>query len=141
VSADGMGIKRRSDGWVYFLAGAGLIKIGWARDVRLRVREVQAMSPVELELVHQVLGSMDLETRLHRHFRGHRRHGEWFALPDGWRDQVPAVVGRYRAGLPTPEDEAYRREVNERKRQRADRRFMDAHGDALIAAAKRMGIR
>jgi hypothetical protein len=64
---------------VYFLAGAGLIKIGVTSNLTSRLRAIRNSSPVPLELI----GSLDKqgtfrEMQLHGRFASLRRHGEWF---------------------------------------------------------------
>jgi hypothetical protein len=81
----------------------GLIKIGCAFDIVLRLVQLQAMSPVKLELLAYVDGEQaaKFERALHRHFDGDRSHGEWFrinfeqvcyavdlATERGWRVQL-----------------------------------------------------
>lgn len=69
--------------FVYFIAGAGLIKIGTAKVVRTRLRDLQIGSPVRLDLLIAVRGSRELETLLHQRFDHLHEHGEWFrAAPE-----------------------------------------------------------
>lgn len=81
---------------VYFLAGAGLIKIGIAYgQFARRIATLQSGSPVELRLT-MVIHDVDhlVESHLHMIFAAYRRHGEWFALPPGWRGIVEAFAER-----------------------------------------------
>ena len=64
--------------FVYFVAGAGLIKIGTAKVVRTRLRDLQIGSPVRLELLVAIRGSRHLEMLLHQRFEHLHAHGEWF---------------------------------------------------------------
>lgn len=66
------------DSFVYFIQGSGLIKIGVAIDPDGRLRQLQMMSPVPLELLATVKGSYELENQLHKQFDHSRSHGEWF---------------------------------------------------------------
>lgn len=83
-------------GYVYFLYGAGLTKIGHSSTWRARTIELRNMSPVPVDLLLVITGGQGIESLLHREFAECRRHGEWFALPDHWRDVVGAVVQRLR---------------------------------------------
>jgi excisionase family DNA binding protein len=63
---------------IYFIEGAGKVKIGITQKVRRRLEEVQAMSPVEVRVVHVVPGTAVDENDLHRRFKEYWSHGEWF---------------------------------------------------------------
>lgn len=66
---------------VYFVEGGGLIKIGSAFDIALRLQQLQDGSPVPLRLVGWVkAGGEQLERALHRNLRSKRDHGEWFRI-------------------------------------------------------------
>ena len=67
-------------GVVYFIrAGVdGRIKIGWSRNVELRLKHLQTASPVPLHVMAIEKGSRMVECRLHREFCHLRRGGEWF---------------------------------------------------------------
>ena len=66
-------------GWVYFVqAPCGSIKVGRARDVQFRLRELQCANPNKLVLLAVALDG-GRETEYHRRFAEHRMLGEWFA--------------------------------------------------------------
>ena len=67
-------------GYTYVLqaTGGGLVKIGRARSPADRLRDIQAMSPVRLEIV-AITDGQELERRWHVQFYKQRVHGEWFA--------------------------------------------------------------
>lgn len=77
---------------VYFIAGGGLVKIGRSVNVAQRLAAIQAASPVPVTVELVVAGSSRVEARLHEHFARYRRHGEWFDLPDGWREEALEVA-------------------------------------------------
>lgn len=66
--------------FVYFLRGRATrhIKIGMARDVSRRVRDLQAGSPDILDVLGVISERLFGETDLHRRFKADRLHGEWF---------------------------------------------------------------
>lgn len=71
------------------------IKIGFALDVRVRMRALQGAMPwpLQLLLVHE--GDMDKERELHQQFNRLRMEGEWFARSDellSYIDRVKAVT-------------------------------------------------
>lgn len=63
---------------VYFIEGAGLVKIGLSGDPLRRLRQLQYMSPVPLRLLGTVKGGYPQERKLHIQFWEHHDHGEWF---------------------------------------------------------------
>lgn len=57
----------------------GLVKIGCAYDIQLRLEQLQAQCPVQLTLRRWVLwAGKGFERRLHQLLRPYRSHGEWF---------------------------------------------------------------
>lgn len=69
---------------VYFVRGAGLVKIGLARCVLQRFRDLQVASPVILSPAGFIptpdnyRHAFALERQLHTQFAHLRKHGEWF---------------------------------------------------------------
>lgn len=65
---------------VYFIAGADLIKIGIANNLKKRLIELQCGSPIKLRVLGFVATPQPelLEKWLHGRFDEYRRHGEWF---------------------------------------------------------------
>lgn len=65
---------------VYFLGGpCGHIKIGFASDIRSRMRELQVGNPEELTLYAYWPGTMADEALAHKRFYLSRIRGEWFS--------------------------------------------------------------
>lgn len=94
------GVRRMNrGGYTYFIQGdlGGPIKIGWALNPIVRLRELQCGSPVKLSIAGIITG--DCERELHRDFSRARLLGEWFAnipdLVDFIKDNAknPAVSG------------------------------------------------
>lgn len=63
---------------LYFIAGAGLIKIGISTNLASRFRAIRNSSPVPVELLGSCPGTTANEGFLHSKFAHLRRHGEWF---------------------------------------------------------------
>jgi hypothetical protein len=63
---------------IYFISGAGLIKIGVTTKVDARLRSLELSSPVELVFLGMYPGTRSDEFALHKRFAHLRRHGEWF---------------------------------------------------------------
>lgn len=105
--------------FVYFIRGVegGPIKIGRASSPAMRLAQLQAMSPIQLEIIGLCRGGSIEENHLHRKFEPQRQHGEWFEpcdellalieplptdedndeIPSLARDQIP-VTEMYAAG-------------------------------------------
>lgn len=58
----------------------GLVKIGRARNIAQRMRELQTGCPYELKLLAVLSRDPNDEAAFHRRFARDRRHGEWFIL-------------------------------------------------------------
>ena len=81
------------NGIVYFLVGSGphglICKVGFTGgDVWKRVSQIQACSPLELDIFGYVEGTLDLERKFHETFAPLRLHGEWFAADFKLRDFI-----------------------------------------------------
>jgi len=69
--------------WIYILEtteGVNRIKVGKAVDVETRVRGIQSMSPVQLQLIwtEEQYNVSIRERQLHRRLRDYHVFGEWF---------------------------------------------------------------
>lgn len=64
---------------LYFISGAGLIKIGITTNLTSRLRAIRNSSPVPVQLIGKMPGCTALEGIIHSRFSGLRKHGEWFA--------------------------------------------------------------
>ncbi len=67
---------------LYFIAAAGLIKIGITDGLAKRVDTLRTQSPVPIELMLTVRGTRRHEAGLHLLFSAERSHGEWFRATD-----------------------------------------------------------
>ncbi|MDR7193267.1 GIY-YIG nuclease family protein [Luteimonas terrae] len=58
------------------------IKIGVAKNIEVRKRNLQTGNPLELRLLGwiEAHNSFELERRLHQHFEATKVRGEWFAI-------------------------------------------------------------
>lgn len=68
----------------------GLIKIGTSTNVQQRIKNIQTVSPLPVNLLGYVLGGPTEEARLHRLFAESRDHGEWFAPTPALREYISA---------------------------------------------------
>jgi hypothetical protein len=63
---------------VYFIECAGRIKIGYAKDVRERLKGLSTGAAHELTLVCALDGSVHFERAIHARLKHLRQRGEWF---------------------------------------------------------------
>lgn len=77
----------------YIIRGqlTGRFKVGKAKDVAKRVKDMQVGSPDTLEVV-VVLEGARWEKVLHCRLKAHHSHGEWFEWNDGSAEIVSAVI-------------------------------------------------
>lgn len=58
------------------------IKIGTSRNIKKRLNELQANSPVKLKVLSTIGGGRREESKLHRIFKKYRMYNEWFRPED-----------------------------------------------------------
>ena len=63
---------------VYFIEMNEFIKIGFTRNLSRRLEELALGHPYEILLLHDIPGTFDTETDMHRRFRHLHVRGEWF---------------------------------------------------------------
>lgn len=87
---------------VYFVQGigGGPIKIGAAKDIAKRVRQLQCAAADRLTVLSMALGGFVEEKRLHTWFRAARMSGEWFAPVDELLEHIDALPSVEGLGLP-----------------------------------------
>lgn len=73
-----------NSGVVYMIGAAGsrLVKLGFSSRIERRLADLQRMGPAVLTLLWTTPGGRPLESRLHKHLRQYRCHGEWFDFGD-----------------------------------------------------------
>lgn len=82
---------------VYFIAAksVGLVKIGSTTALEDRFANIQASSPVKLEVAATIQGGIEIENDLHAYFSAYREHGEWFRLVP----EIEAFIGQVKCGV------------------------------------------
>jgi hypothetical protein len=75
-------------GHVYVIGFADYAKIGWSRNVKRRLFDIQKHAPEKLVLYSLFPAEETTERKLHRRFKRLRLHGEWFALTHSLKDWV-----------------------------------------------------
>lgn len=72
-------------GWIYVVRAAGTnrFKVGFTRrDPMSRMKELQAYSPLKLELFGAAWAKFSDEKRWHKEFAAFASHGEWYVIPE-----------------------------------------------------------
>jgi len=65
---------------IYFIqAGEGAVKIGFAKDVKKRFRELQTGNHETLKLLKEIAGEEELEQEIHLLVNRYHVRGEWYA--------------------------------------------------------------
>jgi hypothetical protein len=83
-------------GTIYFVLSCEKepkVKIGFATNVRNRLRNLQVASPVRLVVVATVDGHNRLERTYHEKFRRDRLYGEWFRFSAAIREEILHLRG------------------------------------------------
>lgn len=86
---------------IYFvqIGEDGPVKIGWARDVKRRLAQLQTGQPHKLRLLGQIPGGLTAERKVHEKLAAHRMTGEWFQPSTPvleWACLAAAIDGRSR---------------------------------------------
>jgi hypothetical protein len=81
-------------GYVYFVESDMRIKIGWTKDVRARLRELQCGNPNPIELRDAIADddAQMLERLLHGFFSHCKHNGEWHTINT---DELEKVAKRF----------------------------------------------
>lgn len=67
---------------VYFIAQNNMVKIGYSKDVKKRIKSLKTASPYPLILLGYIEGDKQKERELHNQFIDYKQSGEWFKLSD-----------------------------------------------------------
>ena len=75
--------KKEAPYWVYVMSDGEFLKIGYSKNPKKRIKDVQSGNPKQLKIPvkWQVAGrnnAKKLETTLHKHYGKLRKKGEWF---------------------------------------------------------------
>lgn len=83
-TTDAGGSTFELDGYVYVLGAQGFYKIGRAKNVDNRMKQLAIQLPWQVELIRTIPceGYVGAEKYLHDRFSDARSNGEWFALSD-----------------------------------------------------------
>lgn len=70
--------RRSPRGFIYFVRAGDRLKIGFTRNVKRRLSQLQTFFPEPLELLGAIPGSLLMEQEVHRHFGHLNITREWF---------------------------------------------------------------
>ncbi len=87
--------QRDAETPVYFVEGAGLIKIGFAVSPEGRFMTMLTSCPIPLTLLASMPRGPTLENALHRRFAADRSHGEWFRRSQALDEVIAAAPTQY----------------------------------------------
>lgn len=121
--------QRDANTHVYFVEGAGLIKIGHATSALGRFYSMLTSSPVPLSLLASMPGGPTMENILHKRFAGSRAHGEWFRNTPELDAVIAAAPHQYGADY-RDQLASLKRQVSEQKPKNAGRdlrRLLERH--------------
>lgn len=94
---------------IYFLEaiGTGLVKIGFAVNLKRRVSSFQTASAVPLQLIGLIPGGYEREQEIHNHLEYFRSHGEWFRRCDLMDELIATNGNRLKEARACPHRDAY----------------------------------
>jgi hypothetical protein len=96
-----MEYKKKYPGFIYFIQGStgGAVKIGYAKDVSIRLKSLQTGYPDTLIILCAVPGSPMNEKFLHNKFSNHKLQGEWFKPVS----EILEFAEKYKIKIPSQE--------------------------------------
>jgi len=65
-------------GFVYFIYDKSNIKIGFTKNIKKRIKELQTSNSNKLVLLGYFIGDMNKEQELHNQFKNYQILNEWF---------------------------------------------------------------
>ena len=90
--ADGFKRNPIEPGWVYYILIGDRIKIGYAKDVKKRMRAY----PPNASLLAAHPGTPEVERQMQKRFNDHLAHGrEWFVDAAEIREHVASVIAQF----------------------------------------------
>jgi hypothetical protein len=87
---DASGRRKDVPNHVYFIRCGDYVKIGVASCVVSRLRTLEAMNPLPLEVVRVIAGKRDVERAFHVRFAAYRHRDEWFRVEGDLADFLGA---------------------------------------------------
>lgn len=72
--------SRPASGTVYVVKSGKFVKIGFSTNMKERLRDLQKGSATKLRVLASFPGTYSSERALHKRFRDHKSHAEWFRI-------------------------------------------------------------
>lgn len=80
---------------IYFIQAENRgIKIGITNNIQNRLKDLKASSPLELNLLGTIKGTLKKESKIHQKFKKYKIHTEWFHVDK----EILAYIKRYKNG-------------------------------------------
>lgn len=90
-----VGLPRARISGVYFVGSERHIKIGQAKDIGKRIRDLQTSHAETLQLLAWEDGGQKRERELHQEFAAYRERGEWFRPEGDLREYIARATVWY----------------------------------------------
>jgi hypothetical protein len=87
---------------VYLIRCGGFVKIGYANDVRYRLRTLRLANPHEITLIGSARGGKAAEAELHRRFATYHHRGEWFRIEGTLREFIEQIEKAQKVTVSSP---------------------------------------
>lgn len=87
-----MKVAAKGKSVVYFFESAGLVKIGWTRNLQARIDALAVFSPLPSVLLGYGEGPKTREGYLHERFWADHSHGEWFRPSEELRGVIASAI-------------------------------------------------
>lgn len=86
-------------GYVYFAqtTDGAMIKIGWSKAPKQRLKSLGTASAVPVQLIGKVRGTIQDEKKHHQALADYRSHGEWFHATEPVLAYIQSVIKRSEA--------------------------------------------
>lgn len=124
-------------GNVYFVSGAEFVKIGFATDLKQRLKELQIGCPHDLKIVAVIEGAApSMERIVHAAFEESRVRGEWFKLDE----RLESLIAALNLGMQPKNADALDRLMNPRRWTRKQRQKVRAEYFERLAEKRRAAL-
>ena len=95
-------VQRLLEGFVYFLACEGFVKIGYSDTPFDRLSKIQTGNPFAVEYLGAIRGTLETEQEIHRQWAHLRHRGEWFKATPELSEALHALLAKNPEPNPEP---------------------------------------
>ena len=82
---------------IYFIKSGNYVKIGYSKEPKQRLKELQTANPLKLTLMGTIPGTYSTEKALHSLYNKYKKRGEWFNCKKDLSLCVEALKKGYKA--------------------------------------------